>query len=54
MGYAIELANAQTIRLHNHLSESLDHTEENFFTIPEEIETTKRILSILTKNHRDY
>lgn len=46
----LELANYQKIRLHNHLSESTDHTEENFFSMPEEIAVTKQILDILTTN----
>jgi len=44
----LELASGQKIRLHNHLSESTEHTEENFFSMPEEIAVTKQILYILT------
>lgn len=54
MGHAIQLAYEQKIRLNNHLSESTEHTEENFFSMPEEISETKKILDILVKNHPKY
>ena len=50
MIHLVELAYSQKIRLHNHLSESTEHTEENFFSMPEEIAVTEQILDILTND----
>lgn len=54
MRHAIQLAYDQKVRLNNHLSESTEHTAENFYSLPEEIEVTIHIHGILLANHPSF